>query len=754
MHIAKLCLSAIRLALGASIVFGSTFGAAQQPVLAPGVTPVASVFTTAGRPRIGLVLGGGGAKGFAHIGVLKELERRHIPVDVITGTSMGAVVGSIYATGENAENVAAIAHGIDWQRVFSDRLNRRDLSFRRKIEDRNILLDFRFGIENGRPVLPKGVLGGQRLFSTVQALLAPWAATTDFDTLAIPFRAVATDIATGEVVVMGDGDFATAVFASMSIPAAFAPVARDGKLLVDGGIANNLPIDIARAMGVDVVIVVNVGDKPRPAESINNAVDVLNQMQLLFGWDVIRRQLASLHGNDVLIEPDITALSVTSFDRLDIGIAAGQAGAIAKSKQLDALSVSDVQWATYLTERAARSHPAPIRIDRIEIANSGKIPDRDVELLVTTRPGDILDGQALQDQIGNIFALDRFDRVQYRIDGSPGDQRLLIEANGTPGGNKYAQFGFVVSSDFGGTSDFALALGLTDRDFLGTGAEWRGYARVGSVLQFDVSLYKKLGRFFVEPTAEYQRFTSILIQNGRARDRNILEVAAAGAGIDGGMVFGNWGEFRAGVRLGGVNPKESTTVSTGVPPGWNTDFNWRVGFTVDTLDSPTFPTDGVFGFARYTNHNTTLGGKFSRDEIDVRFGKVVSFGRTTFLATGRLGLTSNAVTDFIGTNRLGGFLNLSGLPRDALVGQQLLLVRLVGYHRMSEIAPIFDLPIYLGGSIETGNVWDQQSQIAFGNLRTAASVFVGSDTPLGPVFLSYGRSGSSGAIYLVLGRVF
>ena len=208
------------------------------------VKPVPPIFTATNRPRIGLVLGGGGAKGFAHIGVIEELERRQIPIDVISGTSMGAVVGSIYAIGNDANEVKAIARAIDWATVFDDTLKRENLSFRRKREDRGILLDFRLGLQDGKPVLPKGVLGGQRLFSTVQELTSPWRATEDFNDLPIPFRAVATNIITGHHVVMGTGNLSTAVFASMSIPAAFAPVKREGLLLVDGSISDNLPVDV------------------------------------------------------------------------------------------------------------------------------------------------------------------------------------------------------------------------------------------------------------------------------------------------------------------------------------------------------------------------------------------------------------------------------------------------------------------------------------------------------------------------------
>ena len=747
--------------LVAMAVLTATPVAAQAPVVYPagaypyaaGVTAVPPVFASAGRPRIGLVLGGGGAKGFAHLGVIAELERRQIPIDVIAGTSMGAVVGSMYAIGNDAAQIGAIAHGIDWVSVFNDSLQRSELTFRRKTENRDILLNFRLGVKDGRPALPRGVLGGQKLFATIQQLFAPWRATENFDDLAIPFRAVATNIVTGDAVAMGAGNLSTAVFASMAIPGAFPPLERGGLLLVDGGISNNLPVDVARAMGVDIVIVVDVGEPPAAADKLTSALGVLNQMQLLLGYDAIRRQRASLGARDVLIEPDITGLSPASFDRLDDAIARGRAAAVQAGDRLAALTVSDAQWAAYLAQRDARRHPAPIRIDNVRIANDSTVKTRDIAPLVTTRPGDVLDGRRMATDVAKIYALDEFDRVDYHIDTAPGNNVLVVNALGNRGSGKYFQTGLILASDFGKAATFDLAVGYTDRDFLGTGAEWRGYGRVGSNIVFDVSLYRQFGGLFIEPTAFVQRGSALSIRQESSAAVDILQAARAGAGVDGGMVFGKWGELRAGVRLGGVNPVQRTPQGS-VPPGWQRDVDWRVGFTVDTLDSQTFPRSGGFAQVQFIDHVTTLGGKFTRNTLNFNGQKAFSWDRTTMLLGARLGTTSTATNDFIGDYQLGGFLNLSGLPRNSLVGRQQLLGRMVVYHRFGKPAPILDLPIYVGGSIEVGNVWDFRSQISLGSLRTAASAFVAADTIIGPVWLAYGQSGDSSSVYLVIGRVF
>jgi NTE family protein len=746
--------SQLRWLLALAIGVGATqpvLAAPEPPVVA--VQPAPPVFTASNRPRIGLVLGGGGAKGFAHIGVIEELERRRIPIDVIAGTSMGAVVGSMYAIGNDAEEIKKITASIDWTNVFNDNLQRRDLSFRRKREVREIFLNARLGVSNGKAALPTGIFGGQKLFSTVQELLAPWRATEDFNNLPIPFRAVATNIVTGQPVAMGSGNFSTAVFASMSIPAAFPPVEREGLLLVDGGISNNLPVDVARQMGVDVVIVVDVGEPPAAAEKITSALSVFNQMQLLLGYDAIRRQRASIAGRDVLVEPDITGLSVTAFDKAELGIERGRAAAQKMGDRLAALSVDEGQWRTYLAEREARRHPAPIRIDRVEIVNTSKLPTEEIAPLVTTAKGDILDGRIMARDVAALYALDEFDRVDYKIDIAPGENTLVVNAKGSRNARKYYQTGIVIASNFGKSATFDIAAGYTDRDFLGTGAEWRGFARVGSDVLFDVSLYKQFGGLFVEPVAAFQRYSSTLVQQGSMKQTAAVQVTRAGAGIDGGMVFGNWGELRGGVRIGGLNPgDESATL--GIPGGWNRDVDWRLGFTVDTLDALDFPRSGVFAQVQYVDHVAAFGGEFRRNNLTLNVQKPISFDRATLVLGGRLGTTSQTSNDFLGDFQTGGFLNLSGLTRNSLIGPQLLFGRAVGFYRLSGKSPIIDLPIYVGGSLEAGNVWSLRSDISLGSLRTAASVFVAADTPIGPVWLAYGQSGSTGSVYFVLGRVF
>src|SRR5450631_1481507 len=257
------------------------------------------------RPRICLVLSGGGARGIAHIGVLKVLEELKIPIDCIAGTSMGAVVGGLYASGMNAREIEATMRSVDWQEAFRDTPPRRDLAFRRKQDDRNFLVRLPLGLKHGQILLPKGFIQGQKLQETLRQLTLPFSNSTDFDLLPTPFRAVATDLETGNAVLLDRGDLAIAMRASISAPGVFAPVEMNDRLLVDGGLAENLPINVARAMHADILIVSDVSFPLQPRAELDSALSISNQMLAILVRKDTDRQRAALTAQDVLIEPRI-----------------------------------------------------------------------------------------------------------------------------------------------------------------------------------------------------------------------------------------------------------------------------------------------------------------------------------------------------------------------------------------------------------------------------------------------------------------
>ena len=287
------------------------------------------------------MLSGGGARGTAHIGVLKVLEQMRVPIDAIAGTSMGAVVGGLYASGLSARDIERIMTSINWQDAFRDKPPREDLTLRRKQEDENFLVNFPLGLRGGRIILPRGLIQGQRLTETLRRLTLPVARISNFDDLPTPFRAVATDLETGEAVVMGSGDLTSAMRASLSAPGVFAPVEREGRLLVDGGIADNVPVDIARAMGVDILIVVDVGFPLLPRRELGNAGVISNQMLAILIRRNAQTQLATLTPRDILIEPALGDASSFDFGKVARVIGVGEAAARVQSGRLAQLAVSE-----------------------------------------------------------------------------------------------------------------------------------------------------------------------------------------------------------------------------------------------------------------------------------------------------------------------------------------------------------------------------------------------------------------------------
>lgn len=730
------------------------------------------------RPRIGLVLGGGGARGFAHVGILQVLEENRIPVDAIAGTSMGAVVGSLYASGKNAQQLTAITEEIPWTTVFNDNIPRERQPFRRKRDERDVLIDYRVSFDNQGLVLPKGVLRGQELFLTLAEYLAPARGVEDFDRLAIPYRAVATDIETGSAVVLGSGDIATAVFASMSVPGGLPPVEREGKLLVDGGVVDNVPVDVARSMGVDILIVVDVGTPLRTRAQITSFVAVLDQMQLLLGRDNVKRQIDSMGPRDILIRPDLEGISTTAFDRGTLGIERGRAAAEAAVPQLSALSLSEAEWEAYLAARSARApHSAPT-LDFVKIVNNSAIPNEKIAEMVSAQVGQPLDARQMTKDLQDIYALGGFRSVRYGIGpadtptsagigppeiattaasvapvaGQPLGEGVTIRTEGDPTSANWAQFGLGITTDFNRTSVIRIGAAYTDRNFLGTGAEWRTDLRVGTNLLFQTGLYREWGRFFGEITPYWSRTDTNLYIDGDAA----MEVrdARAGVQLDTGYLIGNWGELRVGLNIAAVD----LDIIVGAPLFGDLDsqrdVSWRSQFTADKLDSLDFPTRGIYAITAYTDHTSLFGGDLDYNTFTAKVQKPISWGRNTLLLGGEIGLTTDGEGRSLADFRLGGFLNLSGLYPDELIGRHKMLGRAIFYHRLSEVAPIINVPLYLGGSIEVGNTWVALDDVSLGNLRPAGSLFVGADTPLGPAFIAGGLARGNGALYLILGRVF
>ena len=715
----------------------------------------------ASRPRVGLVLSGGGARGAAHVGVLKVLEEMRVPVDAIAGTSMGAVVGGLYASGLNAGAIEREIASVDWQNALSDRPPRESQNFRRKQEDREYLVRRPLGLRDGRFQLPKGLIQGQELGKMLRRLTLPVALVDDFDRLPTPFRAVATDLETGEPQVLGSGDLVTALRASMSAPGIFAPVEREGRLLVDGGLANNLPIEVARAMGVDVLIVVDVGFPLAARERLGNVTSVSNQMLAILIRRESNRQRATLGAGDVIIDPDMPSQSSCDFSRLPRNIEFGEQSARAAAAQLARYAVGEAEFAQYLAHRRSPAPEAgPVRFVRVDAAS------QDFALPVATLFGDLdglpLDAREIERRVTRYYGQGTLEHLDYRVESvEPGTPAagtgLTFSARSSSWGPNYLRFGLSLEDDFSGNSSFDASARLTMTELNRHGAEWIWDGQVGHNPHIATELFLPFSlhqRWFIAPRAVYE--VRNVPQSVDLEQVAELRVRRFSYGVDVGRLVGNVAELRAGFEA----EDGSSKVRLGDTSAGSVDFRAReffLRYTLDRLDDVAFPRDG-HGFMlewrrieeQQFDYEDSMAAQF-----DVRMAR--SWGRNTAMVwasggttwDGQFALPRNYYS-------LGGFLNLSGLPREALTGPHFGVARLVYYRKVGFGGEgILELPMYAGMSLEAGNAWSDRSDIDLGSFRTDASVFVGLDTFLGPAFLSYGYdSGGHTTIYLSLGRGF
>jgi len=708
-------------------------------------------------PKLVLVLSGGGARGFAHIGVLRVLEDLQIAPDLIVGTSMGSIIGGLYAAGWSPDDMEALVRSIDWAKIFSDHIEREDLSFRRKQDDRPSMIQGRLHPDGFKPVLPAGVIGGRHLELQLRTIEALSPVREDFDELPIPFRAVAADIATGEAVVIGSGSLATAMRASMSIPGAVPPVELDGRQLVDGGITANLPIGIARDLGAHRIIAVDISsplvEEEQGFETFMNVYSHLGSLLTVRNRD---QDVARLRQGDLLIVPELGDISFVSFDRGKDAVAIGEEAARLSVDALRGFGASHEHWTAFEARPRARAL-APLEIDRIRIENSARVDPRLVRGAISIDPPEVLDWQTLPQHLLELYSTRYFGGIQFQVNPvEEGRHELVVETPPPPHTRSSLQFGIGFLDDFDGGSTYHIQVRHQVLPANRRGGEWENFFQLGTSAAVRTSFYQPLGwemKWFVEPSLGYERGTQEIWIDGRAWAEYQFRTFAAR--LEAGRVLGRWGEL----RIGAFSRSDRGSPRIGLPE-FESEKERRGGalarFRIDTEDSVVFPRSGASVNLAYELSSAALGAENDFERFLGTASYAWSFGENTILPSLEYGDNLKPLESFFSAFFLGGLFRLSGLGNQELFGDKVLLARVVAYRRLLRFELVgVKVKIYTGGSLEAGRTYFRGQDIAWGNVLKGGSLFVGGDTFIGPILLAYGRNeGNRDRVYLAIGKRF
>ncbi|WP_428420525.1 patatin-like phospholipase family protein [Methylibium sp.] len=748
----------------------SPLPAAAQAASAPAAAaPVVAArpLQPAGRPRIGLVLSGGGARGLAHVGVLKVLERERIPIDAIAGTSMGAIIGGLYASGMSAEVLERELLKVDWDQLFATRVARRELSQRRKETDFEIAWALEIGLRDGELRVPIGTLSSRGLESLLRRYTLPVRAVRDFDRLPTPFRAVATDMETGQPLVLKEGDLALAMRSSMSVPGVFAPTEIEGRILGDGGLVNNLPIDVVRAMGVDVVIAVNIGTPLGGRETLGSLLGVTSQMINILTEQNVQRSLVTLTPRDLLIAPQLGALTSADFAKTTALIELGELQTAQKVLELQPYGIDAASYQAWTQARTQPGLPQPtlgfVKFEGNEVTQPGRFA-----AALETRPGQPFAADAAERDARRLAASGDYTRVDYQLvrDGT-GDDGVVFNLEEKPWGPNYFRFGIGLSTDFSGRSSFNIKIAHVWRWLDAAGSEWRNGVQIGSNPGWLTEWYHPLGwstslgsDWFIAPTASIDRKEVVTYASAEGPESGRFRRSSVRLGLDLGQPWGEFGELRLGPYLQRWDDKTLIVSSDFAAADQGTErreVGLRLRAVVDQLDYAFFAQEGyrlVGEVARGKVRNGSDAGDaeqdFSRIEANVNFATTWATKHTLNFYGSTL-FAGRATPLGRGLYTLGGFQNLSGYKPGQVEGNYLLFGRASYYYRLTP--PALTRGFFAGFSLEAGNAWAERRQMSLGDLRTGMSAFLGADTGLGPLYLglAYAPRGET-ALYLLLGR--
>jgi len=729
-----------RLIILCALIAGSAFAAEPTPTTPPS------------RPKIGLVLSGGGARGLAHIGVLRVLEELKVPVDLIVGTSMGAVVGGAYASGRSVDELEALVKGAQWGEILADRPARERLAIRRREDDEKVPSRIEFGYTWSRgATLPSGAAANGALEATLSSLLPAARAEEPLRRLPIPFRAVATDLLSGAMLDQADTPLFQALRASMAVPGVFAPLRVNGRPLVDGGLVRNLPVDLARSLGADLIIAVNVGTPLLEDREITSAVMVANQMLQILTEQNVQRSLRELQAQDIVIDPDLVSMGFMEFARADEAIATGRRAALAAQSRLEQLAAPAEQARLQARRLATPESALPaLPLGELRITGTQRLNAEALKAELALLPGDAVGRRELNRAVEQLDGSGALERIETEIDDRDGRRDVTFKLTEADWAASRLRFGLELYSNFAEANSYSL-VAMHVADWLNPwGAEVRTIARIGSSRGLNTEFYQPLGpgsRWFAAARLSYEAGNNDVFNQGQRALR--LSSSLSSGQIELGHRIAGVGDLRFG--LGRLRASDEVILPV-LPTNDRRSQVYGQQYLelhTDTLDSLAFPSRGQWTTARI---------EWLRPAGEPRVVNASLIGLSAF----RLGewagqLYGEAAHAERGQARsLGGYLRLSGTADRSLVGENMALLRVVMARRIGEMPVGLGHAVRVGFSLETGAVGDGAG-LRLANLprhgwRQAASGFLSVDTRFGPFFVAVGTTrGGDTAAYLLLG---
>lgn len=737
------------------LLLPSLLRAQETPAItSPAAAPTNSVLAATktpqqNRPKIGVALEGGGAMGLAHIGVLRWFEEHHIPVDYVAGTSMGGLVGGFYATGMSPEEMQELIEGLDWREILGDRTPYADLSYRRKQDQRAYPNSLIFGLRHGLSA-PAGLIAGHQIGLLIDRVTLPYYGISSFDDMPVPFRCVATDLVSGQSHVFKDGPLGIALRSTMSIPGAFSPV-REGKAVyVDGGLLDNLPTDVVRKMGAEIVIAVHLEPAPVEANDIRSVFSVLNYSVSAV---VAENEMRSLELADSIISVPLGEFTSVDYAESEPIMQRGYDAAKTKARMLEAFALNDADWRAYLQARKGRERtelPVP---QFVKVEGTSEREAVDVARYLKGFSDKPIEPQKLDRALTRLTGVGRFDSASYWLteqDGKAGLLVRVVEKNDAP---PMFQTAFEVDGSQAGNVDFTMGTRFTFMDVAGYRSEWRTDLVLGNTYGIQTELYRPFwaeSRWFFAPHADASdtRF-QIYAKNDPLADYRIYRINIGG---DLGYSFGRFSELRVGYDLGSLNTK----LRLGTPEIPSVE--GRVGqshlhYLLDHTDDPVIPRRGFSAESNFQWFDQSPGAASSFPAMEQKLGFFQPLtGTVSFFAEGEGGSTFGTKSTGIPQFFLGGPLRLSAYGLNEFQGNQYYLFRAGFVHDLLTLPPFVGKKVYAVGAYEIGKMY---GVTADSNLPNDVAAGFLAETAVGPFFIG-GSVGDSGhrKWFFQLGRVF